>query len=833
MPVSQSPEIVPALDETRPQIGPNLAGDLDFGRDTWDYIYREYLYPQIIQQQPLLPVWKRIDDAWRVKGDSSDLDISLSDPIRISTDPARKGKGGITDPNDGYSSRVYPPTMHKQITALTDLMLSIAWDQGLPVRVEKDPTEFEHPLYNPVAQSVAAQNELLDRCAREIELERFDRISRGCYAKYGFTMVHTDFEYELSDEPQSFLIPPDPNLANQMAIDLSQRFGGPPTVQGNVATWVQRTVKTMRQRFQPLRHDDVYIDITLPADMNRQLCPTVRSRVTRADLFGRDYDPDKNPFGYLNTQMALGNSVDQWTFDLSNTNFREELGKKWGLSETGIIRQKNALKYRWTAYPMLAIYQDAATGKNMLDKGDGVQCPTCQWAGKVTAQPPNPGPQLAADAYGNPVAVPSPDPDPITNTCPGCNGLMKTFIKPERYVVEVFGNLTGNSNNANASATVLRIQRNPTVKDRVPILFSAQLPEDTAGAYPLSKAEAALKSADQEATCLNQWFDAKNALINPPWAVPADSPNRNKDLNRPNANITYETNPDENQPLRMQLDPTQNILPIQQKFQGDQQEIMGANDTLLGQIQSGRRSASEIQNAYDSSKAPIVISVDQYNRDILGNWAQMFLDSMEAFADRAWIQKVTGRTTFGKVRLFTSVAAEFMKRQAAIGNYQYLIQVASQRPEANITPLMDAVGGLMKLDVNMDEVFPDGGVKKARADGMRIVTQILGQGQLMPPAPQDPHAIYIEIFEQALQDPYWQEKTPETMPLLQQRLMMQLQLQMQQQMAQMKAQQQQLLASQPSPKGKDGGGNGNQPDLPNIPPATVGGQNQQTMGAAQ
>lgn len=831
MPVSPSPEIVPALDEARPQIGPNLAADPAFCRVVLDYCYKEHVYPQILQQQRLWPVWQRIDDAYRVKGQANDLDIAAVDPILISTDPGRKGQGGVVDQNDGYSSRVYPATLHTQVTTKVDLHMSIAWDDGLPVAAVVPDHEYEHPLYNPTTQSVEAANRLLQDCARDINLKREDRKGRGAFAKYGHAWAAPDFQYELEDVPLSFQIPPNPQLAQQMLMDFSQRFQSNPQIDQarGVATWMQRVVKTMQTNLTFLRVDDVFIDQTLPVDMDRQLCPTIRSRVTRAELFGRDYDPDKNPFGYLNTQQALTDNSQQWAFDFSDQNYRDELQKKWGLSIQGNLRPKNSLKQKWVMYPMLAITQDPKTGAMMLDNGDGVPCPTCAASGKVTVQGPTPPPQLVADSFGNPAVHQPPPPDPETHDCPSCQGRMKVYLQPQRYVVEAFGNLGF----GNSSATCLRIQRlvqlKPGVEPKVPLLFTANLTEDTAGAIPLGKAEASLKACDQEATALNFWNDIKNGLTNPPWMVPEGSMYINTDLNRANRNI--EGSPDEYQPMRAAMDATNGILQFQQACRADVMQINGVNEQLLGIVSSGRRPATELQNAFDAGKMPITIEVDQYGEQILAPWAQFHLDNIEAWADRAWVLKQTGRTTFGKVQLFSAVATEFMKRQAMVGNLQYIAQMVAPIPGANLSPVLGALCRIMKLPINPDEVIPDGGLKKARADGMRIVTQLLGQAAQLFPQPQDPHAIYIEIFEQALMDPYWQQNTPETLPLLQQRLQMQIQLQMQQQMAQMQAQQRQLMASQP--KGPDGKGGRQMPALPPAPPANSGGQNQQTMGAAQ
>lgn len=792
--IGMDPADARGFDEQAPQIGPNLASDPEFCKLVLTSWFKQ-LYPQVLQQQRLWPIWERIDDAFRVKGKASDLDISAVDPQSVSLNPDKKGAGGLKDRKDGYSARVYPATFHKQVVTKTDMHKSIAWSDGLPVRAEMEEGDFEDPLYNPIQRSVDALNAELVRCARVTNLEQEDRKGRGAFCKYGHAWALPNFEYRMDVVPQSFAVPQDPQMAQQMMQDLMQRFGSPPQMSqspfGMVATWQQRTITKMETRLIFMRVDDVFVDQTLPADnMDMQLCPTVRSRVNRTALFGNDYDPISNPFGYLNCQQAMTESNPQWTFSTSDTIFQQELLKKWGLSMSGQIKPANALKQKWMGWPMLAIYQDPKTGKLALDEGEGVDTPQ----GKV-------------------------------------------FVKPERYVVEAFGNLEF----TNSSATVLRIQRNPTPKDRVPLLFAANLTEDTAGAIPLSKAEAAIKATDQEATCLNQFFNAKNKQIDPSWLVPTDFDIRT-DLGKHGTNFPTDE-PERFKSLGPTYDFTQTMMEFQARMQAEGQAIMGMSDQLLGNVSTGRRPATELQNAFDASKMPITIEIDQYNAGILGQWALFHKEAIEMFADRAYLFKVTGRIMggYGALKLFTAVADEFMKRQAAIGNFQYMAQMVAPLPGANLQPIIAAMWKLMKLPGNPNEILPDGGFNKARDDAMQIITQICGFGRLTPPTPSDPHQIYIGAFTQALKDPYWQEKTPETLPLLNQRLMMQIQLFQQQQQMQMAIQQHQLamahmgasLGQHFKPQGPQQGGNGNQPAMSNQPPQTSGGANQQLMGGVQ
>ena len=800
-----TPEVTMQMDEQHPKVEANLASDPRICKSVAQHIYREFLYPYLIQQQRLWPIWDRIDDAWRVRGKASDLDISGVDPAVRSKSADGKGSG-VIDPNDGVSAKVTPAATHKQITAKTDMHMSLAWTDGLPVRAQMPETLYEHPLYNPNQQGVDAANELLRQNARDINLKHRDRVGRGSFTKYGHAWVWVDFQFQQENVQATWLIPQEMGQAQMLHMQLQQRYGQPPqVVQGNGGNYfviLERKIKVQQTDFQPLRMDDVFIDQTLPTDdLERQPCPCVRSHITRFDMHGNDYDPSANPFGWLNVQQALADQDSHYTLSAQDeVKFRQELQKKYGGTENASQRPRNTIKQRWTCFPKLAIMPDPAQpGSFLLDEGEGVDCPTCGGKGRIPT------------SEGN-------------ATCPDCNGLRKLFLKPERYVVQFYGNLC-----QGASATVLRIQRNPTVGDKVPLLFGAHLTEDTAGAIPMSKSEAALQAQDQLATAHNQFLDSKNLILNRPVIVQRDSPAANMDLNRPNQNILVD-NMNEVEPYQSpSFDNTQTLLSYIPMVDGEITQIHGMTPGLLGELAPGRRPATEMANAFDAAKMPIVVEVDSYNEQILGGWAQFAVANVEAFGDRNWIQEKTGRTTFGKLQFFTAIADEFLKRQALLQNTQYILQSSVGDPSINRAPLWQQFLGLAKFP-EPEKIVNDGGLRKAQNDGMLLVTQILGAGQLTPPSPSDPHEIYVQIFQQALADPYWQERAPENLPLMAQRLQAQQQLleiqQMQQQLASLKQMQQQLQTGQ-TPSGP-----GNKPPLPNSPAATMGQMNQQTMGTA-
>ncbi len=820
-PVSPSPEIVPALDESRPVVGPNLAGDPDFCQDVASKIYREAAYPYLLQQQQLWLIWQLIDDAWRVKLRTSALNISSTDPKLYPKVPDGKGKdGGMTSYVDGYSAKVQPPTIFKQVKTKTDMHMSIAYADGIPVRAVVPETIFEHPLYDPTEQSAKAANELIRQNAEDVDLQVEDRKGRGCWSKYGFVNVATDFEYQLEDMPMGFRLPPDPQQAQMMIQAEMQRFGGPPRMQprpdGMYAVWTQKTVKKMQTKFVPLRHDDVFMDLTMGGGIQRQPCPCVREHCFKEELLGNDYDPVSNPFGWLNAQDAYRNRQTQWTLSAQDeVNLRQELLKKWNQDSQGQVPNMQAIKQRWTCYPWLSIVT-GVDGKMKLDNGEGLECPTCH--GQKSIEAPAGMDPATGEPQGSQM-VP----------CPQCQGVGRIFGNPERYVVQFFGLLmTGGATGKDQGCTVLRIQKLPS--KTLPLIFASHLFEDDSGAIPMSLVEASISSYLQLATARNQFLNWTNKMVDPPWMVPEGSGLKAKDLNVVNGTNEYEGNPNSIFPMNLGSIDARNFLnEFASVTENDIQQIIGMTDQLLGMVENGRRSASEITTAFDAAKMPITEEIDSYNRQVIAPWAQQHLDNVEAWADRDWIQRKTGRTTFGKVKLFTKIADEFMKKMGLIQNTRYVLEASVNDPSINRAELWMQLLELTGLP-DPGRIVNDGGLRKAQMDGMKIVARILGDGVPVPPDMSDPDEIYIPIFQEALKDPYWQEKTPETLPILNQRLQLQM---LQAQMKQMQAMQQQLQQNAVMNPPEEQGGNGNQPKTPNKTPKTKTQANQQMAGAAQ
>lgn len=767
-----SPEIMLAGDEVAPQIGQNYAAVPELGEKLQRYIRQHFFQKYYEQQVTKWRSWRRADEAWRSKMRVTDLDFTIPEKVKANIE----GEKRAATTQDGIRAKFTPSTIHEQMDAIINMGCSVAWEDGVPVQARKPETHFEHPLYNPNQQSADAANDEFKNCSRAVDLESKYRIALGSFVKYGHAWALTDLQREYEPYSEQYPLPSNNPREFQMALaGICQIKGRNPddlvrdAFGRVVAVFNELSVKVFQTDYQPVDVDAVFIDQLIPATpIERQPCPIVRTHLTRWEVRDNRYDPQTNPFGWVNIEQALSKTP-QTSISQPDEGSRAQRLKEKDID--GIYyNPADTEQQLWTCFPLLAIGPNGE-----FDEGLGLTCPTCDG---MKTLPRDPGSTQPAQ------------------DCPECGATGKIYPKAERYVVQFFGSLYTGS-----QAVCLRCQRNPTAKDKVPLLFAAHLTEDTAGAIPISKTEIAMDSFRQGATAHNQFRQSKDMTIQRGWKKKLDSPAFTVDCNAPGVTIPIEGNPNEAERVESNnYDETTTLIPYMQMMEGQVQKIFGVNDTVLGEIANGRRSASEINLSNSASKMPLVLQIDSFNRQHIGAWGQQHLDNWEVYGDRALLRKRTGRTTWGKLELFTQVAGEFIESQALQQNIRYILEATANDPsmQAVRPTLWGECFTLMGLDIDPSAL--DGGQRGAAIEAMGIVAKILGNGQMQAPSPADPHQTYLTVFNEALrkatqdEDDYWYSHGIEYRPLLIQRIQMQQMLFQMQQQQQFEQQMQQQFA---------------------------------------
>lgn len=779
-------ETVPAIDEQPPAIGPNLATSPDLCAAVTKYIQTTFWYPYWLIQQTQWQACRMIDNAWRVRYAAQDLNL---------TEVTRQTVAQSTPwAQDGKAAKSQSPMFFQQIKSITDLGEILSFSDGLPMRAVKPDWIEEDLFYQPTQASADALNAVIKLNVKEVDFRDRYRRAFGCYAKYGYGFVHAPLILRRYVQPVPLQVqgPMAPEDLQRAFPDKEIQFTpqGPMTMEPRLA---------VRTDFIPVHVEDCYCDPFLScSDMNQQPCPLIRTFASHETLRDNVYDPQGNPFGFLNTKLAITKDKGHWFLSDPEMQLRvQRLQNRYNLSDQISMGgdHRSRAEQLYTAYVMLGISED---GK--LDTGEGVDCPKCMGVGEVEP--------LAELGEGTGERMP----------CPHCQGAKKMVVPKKRYIVQMYGGLT-------VQTTCLRIQEMPEGMD-VPIIFSADLVEDDSASIPQGVSQVMLLACEQVTRAECQFEQAKEYTVHRPWVVKWDSPAwKKQNLNEPNGKIPFESDPKEaTRADASSYDETATLMPYIEYRNQQLQQIGGATETLLGQISSGRRSALEIGEATEAAKNPLVCKVDRFNTQVCGKWVRLLQKNLELFGDRDYIRRIThGLTYFGKCEVFTEVAHEFVKKLAISQALRETLQVSAGDPvvEPKRADLWNELFQLSGIRTRLD----DGGVKRAMQTAMVIINKILAQGIPDPPLPSDPHQIYVAAFEGALKDPYWNDQYPQNMKMLYERLMMQNQLLQQQQQAMMMQQ----MAMNQMMGGNEGGGPPNA-KKGREPAADRGSQNQQAQG---
>src|ERR1051326_6292433 len=260
-------ELQPAIDEHSPFIGPNLAVNQKLCADLTKHLTWAYWWIYLQIQEQFWNAWRQIDNAWRVRYSSQDLNFTAL------TLPQAKAATPI--PQDGKSAKGQNTMPFQQIKAVTDLGEILSFEEGLPMRAEVPPGLLEDEMYQPTQQTADALNSIIRQNAEEVDFRDKHRKAFGMFAKYGCCYVHTPFILRREmPAPQPDNMSPQPRISIQTD-------------------------------FIALNNENVMIDPFLPADMDRQPCPFVKEIISSDELDAFRYDPAANPFGYVNVEMAL------------------------------------------------------------------------------------------------------------------------------------------------------------------------------------------------------------------------------------------------------------------------------------------------------------------------------------------------------------------------------------------------------------------------------------------------------------------------------------------------------------------------------------------------
>ncbi len=732
----------------------NLAAELpkEVLQEIFKDMYDSFIFPQLMERRAYEETWDKLLDMYRINVSQSVLRTGKDEQKQIDRLTEIMGNSDRANVSDSL--------IYDAVDRLKNLNHFISWKDGPPVQynLSKNFTSSkENELYHPIADKIKSANGVLQWNCDQQDVYRKHLIASGHHYLYGCAFINSEYQYE---------------VRSQMS-----RNGQ------------QDQIYKCGVTFEPISIRKLWLNYRLHTyDMDKQPCPFFYEVMSRYELFGNGYDPEKNPFGYANLDklpnpqyLFAAVEVNDWKLAVQS---RLNVGKG-KMDSTGtaeLVRPEFSTEAKWTFYPMLPL--DPETG-----------------AYKQKGQ------------------------------------------KLERYIVEVFSSslITG-------QIIPIRIQKSFYPGDRLPLYASCHMPDLDSGAYGIAIGEVLMGHYEQICTILNQWIDNKNLINNPPiWSI-IGSPADVEEANRPGGHVHTTSSNDFG--WKQVFDATQTTVSMLEWIRDRSQTSSKAVDAILGKALGGRTSATEAQNVFQSAMSGVTTDINLFNYDIMGGYAVRVWEITGMFMDEDMVKAISGQ--YGvplsledlncNISLKWDVGSTYIESIVKQQHLRYALEAATRSPALRQDILWRQFFTELRLPELAEAVVDNGFAKEVTKATEQAIQTYLDEPVTVNP--NQNHQLAIEVKSEFIEDQQseWnQQYGPQqySMPSIltgqpitrAQAILEQIQIhqqlaliQMQQQLAIQQQQAQQAQEQQPQPRP-------GQSQAPvNPPPSERPGQIAQTNG---
>lgn len=703
------------------------------------YMQDCYIWPQLQERTSYEGLWDTLQKLARINLDQIDLEFDLDSPV--GKDQSKHGS---------KKAKVSDSIIFDTIDRLANINHFISFKNNFPaqfVRPDYIEQPYETAEYKPLETKIKAGNCILRWNGSNVDYYRKHLIGCRHHYTYGITFARSEFVFKVE-----------------------------PTVrQNNMGMIVQNEeVVEVGTTFDPISIRRMWLNYRLPAwNMDAQPCPFYFEETPFFATLQNVYDPDKNPFGFVNLDRINPHSVTPMYSAQEFDSVRKAMSERLTATVKGmgvesapvpsLLKEEHSVNALWTFYPMLPL--DPETGE-WLTRADGTQVPY------------------------------------------------------RRYIVQSYGS------NLATNQVLLRLQLCFYPKNKLPIYGSAHMPDLDSGAYAPALGELLFNHYKEIVLCTNQFIANKNLINNPPHWVQTSSPAVNTDCNAPGAKI--KVNGPNDVGWKDVFDGTASTVAMRQMLREEAQTTSKAVDAILGKAMGGRTSATEASNAYQASMSGITTDINLYNYDISGGFARRVWWYAGAFMDPDLLYAITGSFGFGihpedmwvDLDMQCNVGSNYIDSIVRQQNLRYLGEIGRMVPGVRMDRVFRALCEEMKLG-NPKEFIDDGGWERevSRAT-MQAWKTYMGQPAIV--SPDQNHDVAIKVKTAFIEDEEstFNREHPEAIPALiqqiqihQEMLLMQMQMQvatLQNQAAGAAAGEQPVDPAQAPPNGGAGGAAQNQ-----------------------
>lgn len=648
----------------------------DTQKEILRFIYDNYAWPQVLERMVFEPMWATILDMYRIKMMKVDLSIE---------EASQAGNKQITanDPSSsGSMVRVADSVVFDAVERLTDVHHFVSFKDGIPIQYNI-PKYFdsrsEDSFYHPFRDKIKAANALLQWSFDNEDVYRKHAICTRHFYTYGVAFALSEFQ---------FLVQAVQKMNNMGRIQM-----------------VPEILK-IGTSFDPISIRRLWLNYRLNAfDMDYQPCPFWFTETPRFALLQNQYNPQTNPFGFLNLdQLATYGDKISWLFtEPEMQSLRDAIEKVATLQSTiqgspitlpNLMKGDYSVDACWTYYPMLPLDPQ-----------------TMEWKTRKDGTTP---------------------------------------VPMARYIVNTFGhNLAGKQ-------IMLRLQRNFYPRDTLPLYGTTHMPDMDSGLYAPSLGYLLWNHYKEIVTCKNQYIVNKDWINNPPAWVMSSSPAVNQDLNKPGNKI--EVNGPNDFGWRTPYDATFSTVQMMTALRDQAKTSSKSDDALLGKALGGRTSATEASNAFQASMSAVTTPINLFNFDIMGGYATKVWEYTGTWFPPELLESITGQMGFVlkpedlwmRVGMKWDIGSTYVESIVRQQNIRYMLESSMGDPTINRAPMWRELLEEWRFDTSAEWINDGGFEKQVWLSTQQAINAFYGK--FKPINPDQDHRIAIQVKTRFLED---------------------------------------------------------------------------------
>lgn len=654
------------VDQTRFNIGPNLARVQEQGglipiatlQEIWRFILDNYAIPQMLERRPYEAIWSMLWDAYRMRLKLSQMKLNEDQKEFVEILLERAKARGLSE------AQISDTIIFDTVDRMASLTHFISWKDGCPIQFNK-PRYFQTPLedrfYSPTKDRFDAMNAVHQWNIQKnnVYIKQMMRLRQ--HFLFGSSFCFSDLYWKLEQHNSKLIL------------------------------------KDIGVSYEPISLRRVWINHRLPLwDMELQPCPFFYTLDMDAHVANNTYDPESNPFGFVNQAEALKQDY-AWFGTLGESEEWKTLEERLGAFGQGLANlqttQQTKVRAEWHFYPMLPL--DPQTGEWKV-RGDGS---------------PVPYKRFAWEHYGH--------------------DIISSKIIP------------------------LRLQ-DISELEHIPLSGTSHVLDLDAGAYTIAICEFLLDYYIEISTCMNQFVENKNLVNNPPSTYMVGSPAGSHDYNRAGSKTPVLGEKDVQ--WRQVYDATMTSVNMLEHLRTKAQTTGKTVDAIMGKAMGSRTTATEANNAFQAAMSGATTDINLFNYQDQGSYAIRSFKLMYKFMDSDLITLLSGvygiyaskEQLNSMFSLKFDVGSTFVESIFKQEQIRYMIEAAMRSPSIDQTELWNVYAEEVRMP-ELKRAILDNGFRKQQGKAQLQACKTFMNEQVIIDPNQD-HNIAIETKMAILED---------------------------------------------------------------------------------